>query len=234
MKKIQIIGPMLFVVFALSAFAVSSAFASGELLLNGAKLTETQEIPISISGELLFEDSGAASSPSIICSGTFDGHTVGGKLLFIVELLTLAGVAEGNLILCKKEKTCEGEAINFEALNLPWHLEIELMGSPSIYLGETLNETGKDPEYNIDCVVPLLGLEEDNCSGASSTRLNNTSEGLLEYFNKLALTEPFGAESENANCTIGGTGKGIINNNPETEAGGGLVTSSSGTITVSE
>jgi len=156
--------------------------------------------------------------------------------MYISELLTLAGVAEGNLVLCKKEKTCEGESINVEALNFPWHVEIELMlvGGVSIYLGILLAETGHTPEYNIDCTVPLLGLQEDSCSGESSARMNNTAEGLLGYFNKLALAEPFGAESKNLNCSIGGTEKGVLNNNPETEAGGATITSSSGALTVSE
>jgi|HubBroStandDraft_6_1064221.scaffolds.fasta_scaffold442794_1 hypothetical protein len=236
MKNIRIVGLTLVAVFALSAFAVSSAFASGELLLAGAKMGAGQEIPIEISGELLFEDSGAATSPSVICSGIFDGITVGPTLLYISELLTLAKVAEGNLVLCKKEKTCEGESIDFEALNFPWHGELELMevSGKSIYLVILLAETGHTPEYNIDCVVPLLGLQEDSCSGESSARINNTGEGFLGYFNKLALSEPFGAESKNANCSIGGTEKGELNSNPETEAGGAAVTSTSGALTVSE
>jgi hypothetical protein len=236
MKRIQIVGLTLVAVFALSALAVSSAFASGELLLAGNKMTAGEEIPIEISGELLLEDSGAATSPSVICSGIFDGITVGPTLLYISELLTLTKVAESNLVLCKKEKTCEGESVNVEALNFPWHVEIELMevSGKSVYLAIFLNETGHDPEYNVDCLVPLLGLQEDNCSGESSARVNNTGEGLLGYFNLLALTEPFGAESKNANCSIGGTEKGVINNNPETEAGGGLITSTSGALTVSE
>src|SRR5580704_17479042 len=236
MKKIQIIWLTLFAVFALGAFAVSPALASGELLLNGLKLTATQEIPIQISGELLLADTGASTEPAIVCSGIFDAHSVGGSLMFVAEILTLAGVSEGNLVLCKKQKTCEGEAIDVTALNLPWHIEIELMlvGGVSIYLVIYLNEEGKVPSYDIDCVVPLLGLEEDTCSGGSTGRLNNTSEGLLGYLNKLALTEEFGAESENFNCTVGGTGKGLVESEPSTKAGGGLITSTSGTLTVSE
>jgi hypothetical protein len=237
MRKIYLIGLALFAVFAFSAVAASSAFAVSKILWNGAEITAL--LNIEIEGALLLGDLGRLGS--IVCEGIFDGMLeAGGELGFIEELLTLtkellAGIEGGDKLECSGPLgvTCE-----VEVLEMPWHVEIVLDGS--VYLVDFLEEAGKIPTYHIRCP----GVSEDLCTGLSSARLNNTAEGLLGYFNGLALTEPWGAESEETNCTVGGAKTGFLESGllnaesnfvGDTELGGGVIRDTEGgTLTVSE
>jgi hypothetical protein len=231
MRKIQIVGLALVAVFAFSAFT-ASAFAVSKLLLNGAEITAATSIQVS--GELLLQDTGAPATPDLICSAIYDGTiAVGGTLITVEGVLTLAGVllevTGGDLLECASE-TCTNP-VDEELLNFPWNVDIELSGAA--YLAVFLTE--KTPEYNIDCNT-ILGLVQDNCSGLTSARLfiGAGTAGLLGSFNSLAITEPFGAASQNTNCSVGGAGKGIMESPGDTEANAGSVTSTSGPLTLSE
>jgi len=230
MRKIQILGLALFAVFALAAVSASSAFAEAELLLNGAKMTAAQEIPTEDTGELLLEDMGATGKPDVLCSGTFDGHTEGPLLGLVTAVLNLAKEGSGTLVECVDDNNVCSSPVDVTALNLPWHFEILLMvgGTFWYYLFMLLFETGKVPAYEVDC-NSLLGLVADTCEtpnqeDGSSGPMENATGGLLTEF----------SESENANegtvpgnCSVGGAKMGLL-------AGDGFLTSTSGTLTVSE
>jgi hypothetical protein len=255
MRKIHILGFALFAVLAVSAVAATSAFAEaeGQLLWNGAKLGATEELALEISGELLLEDMGATGMPDILCSGIFDALTLGPKLLDILQLLMLGGAAlladgtagePGVHIECEEMKNVCTNPVLLVALPFPWHVEIELMlvGGVSVYLAHFLTlleneealEEGNEPGYTVDC-NSLLGLVEDTCNGLTSARVVTIGGALLMYFDSLALTEPWGAESESVNCSVGGAGQELIESHEDLEGEGGTITAvGGGTLTVSE
>lgn len=255
MKRFHLIGLVVLAVFALSAVAVSSASAVSKLLLgsagSGTEITELTNIEII--GSLLLEDAGIVPKADVLCTGIFDGMVEpGGTLAYVEALLMengeLLADAEGNdMVDCVDDNgTCEGEVL-VSVLSLPWHIEIELDNNLQ-YLAHFLNqkeieellEVGVgEPHYVVDCNT-FLGLIEDLCEGLSSARLINTAEGLLGYFNELALTETWGAASETTNCSVGGMNQGLVvsvtlGNETDTEASGGLVqVAGGGALSVSE
>jgi hypothetical protein len=232
MKKLHLVGLALLAVFAFGALAVSSASAA-ELLLNGNALGATQSIEVEISGELLFEDEGAFGHPDLLCSGIFLGHTEGGTLMFITELLMLnlealagedlagAATAAGTDVECTDDNSvCLGSTL-ITVQHLPWHIELELMAAgANEFLAVFLEEIGHIPNYIVNCNT-FLGLMYDECEGGSSARLFNNA-GLLGEFN-------LAAETPNAECTQSlGELLGKIES-----IGAGVITSPSGALTVS-
>jgi hypothetical protein len=218
MRNIQILAFTLFAICAFSASAAMSASA-GELLLNGAKITG--EIPIQVTGEMLFEDMGASGIPDLLCSGIAVGHTVTGTLGFGTAVLTLAGVETGGTVECTDDKNVCSGAVLLTSLNLPWHIEIELMTAGiNEFLALTVAEVGKVPMYQVDC-NSLLGLITDECEGVSSGRLENTAEGLLLEIGGSAETAP-------GSCSLGGANQELLES-----LGKLIVSSSSGTLAVS-
>lgn len=246
MRKIHALGLAFVAMFAFSAFTATSAFAVSKVLFNNAEIVAL--LNVEVTGELLLLDTNAAGEPDILCSGIFDGMIeAGGTLGFIEELLTLAkellaGAGGGDLIECTDDKNACLNPVDVEVLNMPWHIEV-LLDAGGQYLAHFLNgaeEAGKQPTYHIDCeTVPFDLLVEDLCEGLSSARLVNSAEGLLGYFNRLALTEAFGAASELTSCSVGGAGTGeLVSVNAageDTEASGGLISPvGGGTLSVSE
>jgi len=230
------VGLALFVMFAFGAFAATSAFAEGKLLLNGEAILAL--LNIEASGELLLKDTKVTGPPEIVCAGIFDVDVEpGGVLGFVEALLTstkelLEGATAGSdLIECKKDlKNLCSTPVDVEVLSLPGHVEIELMlvGTASVYLLIFLEEAEKTPHYIVHCKT-ILGEMEDLCEGLSSARLNNTAEDVLGYFNALAITEPFGAATETAACSLGGAASGVFESitkegaELDVEASGGLI-----------
>lgn len=197
MKKSYVVGLAFAAVFAFLALSATSAFAVNELLVDAAPIAAGTNVHLDIAGELLLEDTGALTSPAVLCSGLFEAETGtegGGKLFFITKLQPLTGTAtELNMLECATEKSCEGESL-VTAEKLPWHVEIELMAAgENEWLGVFLPETGKVPTYTVECKV--FGVEvKDTCEGASSARLANVTGGISGLFS-------VAAGSENAECS---------------------------------
>jgi hypothetical protein len=240
---------------ATSAFAETE----GELLTEGLTMGATEERELEATGELTLKDEGAAGKPTVDCSGIFKILTLGPLLFDIVallmlnkELLTPLGLpgtatdGEPDMIDCTSLAVCESEpealGVLVTVLNLPWHVLIELMldvNGNNVYLLDFKSNADNEAElvegagetnYTIDCLVPLIGLVENTCTGLSSLRLVNGAGGLESFFNQLALTEPTGAESELANCSVGGAKQGLIES-----VGAGIITDVGGlALTVSE
>jgi len=268
MRKIQIVVLGFFAVFAFGAFAATSAFAEESQIL-AANEPILVLLAIEIAGEVLLEDMNTAADSKILCSGIFDGMIEpGGTLVYIEHLLTLSGVlledpvTLTDLVECEKDPTnnCVApiDVIVNLGVNLIWHVEINLDEPLSgegllAYLADFLNKEDNElllesaevvePEYTVDCVMPIIGLIEDTCKGLSSARLYMDSLGRLRAsFNTLELMEPWGAASEATNCTLGGAGQGLIIsvNTPtgeseleDQELSGGLITDSEEGATLS-
>jgi hypothetical protein len=257
MRKLRFIGLLVLAVCAYGVFTASAAFAESKILFNEAEIVAL--LPFTIEGSLLLEDMKALAGenqPDILCTGFLDGMVEPkGTLGYIEEALTaakelLAGEAGDLIEDCSDDKSLCSNPVDVEAINLPWHFEIQLDLSETleIYLAhflslaeiEELLETGVGvPAFTIDC-NSLLGLVLDTCEGLTSARLFNSAEGLLASFNTLLDSEKDGAESEEGNCTLGGVKQGLVvsvtlGNEEDTEASAGLVldTEVAGTFSVS-
>jgi hypothetical protein len=202
MKKIHTLSLGLFAVLALCAFAAPSALAVSRLLANGAIINE--DLPITVGGELLLKSS---LGFQVLCSGIFDGLIEPeGILGFINEVLTLektlvaftandlVGPKEGDKLNCTPVG-CENASVLVVALNLPWHIEVELEGTN--YFLDFLEEGS--PGYNIEC--KFLGITSKVfCDGLVRAELLTNAEGdATAWFNEATAGE--------TSCSDGTKGK---------------------------
>src|ERR1700722_21030827 len=229
MRNIKIVGLALVAVFVFSAFAATSSFAAGKILLNGeAVLAMTA---FTITEELELEDMKAVGPPTILCSGTFVGTIEDmGATGSITEVLTLAGEAleDGTgkkeyLVECEDMKGICSNPVDLIAINMPWSTEVEKMtAGAEEYLLVILDVTGKEPGYTVDC-NNILGLVSDTCTAEAAGQqavMKNETGGLLAEFSGNETTTPPGT------CSVGGAKQGLV-------IGHGFMVSTSGTLTVS-
>jgi hypothetical protein len=221
MRNIKIVGLVFATVLMFSSLAATASFAA-EILVRGESILG--EIPFTITETFELEDMKATGPPTVLCSGSFDGETeLGGALLLVTGVLTLSGEALGNLLECEDKKDICSSPVDVTAVNLPWDGEVENMVlGPEEYLLVLLNATAKDPGYTVDC-NSILGLISDTCtagSGGQQAVLKNETGGLLVEFSSSEATTPPG------NCSVGGEKQGLV-------VGNGVLTSSSGALTVS-
>jgi hypothetical protein len=223
-KKIHVIWFALLAVFAFGAFSATSAFATPEILANGAKIAAGVDLHLELEGELLLSDVGAPSVLDFECSSVLDALVEApGTLIIINEILMLdktllAASGEGVLNLAgteintgddvectEKAGLCTG-AVLVVALDLPWDVNIGLTEPPDTYRARFSGEAGKEPEYYVDCKFAELGgiLIEDKCDGAVEALLENdalTGDLLAEFI------EGFGP---NGACALGGANSGVL------------------------
>lgn len=100
-------------------------------------------------------------------------------------------------MLCANETNCGGEAeIFLEAL--PWGAQLSLL-EPS---GQFVVELVTPNVYNVTCTI--LGLKvTDECTPAANTTIR-VENGTSDVIETPGLAEP------NDNCSLGGTGAGVI------------------------
>jgi hypothetical protein len=215
MKKLHVIGLALVAVLAFAAFSAASASAT-QWLINGAPISGEPEGLIE--AEALLRDT---SFGHVVCSLDIDVLWLSITLLDVIAVLTLAGVQSGtplstSPILCKRVATCE-EGTDIEAWpkNLPWKLTLELSGTKFI------NKLA-EPEGSYEILCLIFGIAStDECTApiGSSGEVVNVAGGV----------EAVGAITPNGNCSLGGANKG-----EEELLPGNLLTSPSGTVSVSE
>jgi len=202
MRKIRILGIAVFAVLALGAMATTSFGAVSQILVNGAKF-ESGSLLVFVKGEILLEDSGAGAA--VLCSGWFNvdliGATGGVVLGEFLGITNLSGTEETS-VECTGQKTCEGTKNVVTPVNFPWNADLELMTGSEEYLLVILDtEASKDPGYMVDCNT-IIGLITDECKGQTSAWLLTLTSSTLEG--------EFNASSEAGNCSVGGTGTGLV------------------------
>jgi hypothetical protein len=203
MKKIHILGVVMFAVFAFCAVAAASAFAA-EFLDNGepilASTTFLSEIMSNSSGfGLLREDMG--NSTEIEC---MLGINTG-------LLSTTAGLAEITSASCTEALAVSGVCsapVIIRALNLPWEVTLTLVieGGGDMYRARLAN-AAENTGYEVECET-LLGKQKDPCVGKSvSFLLENAAEGTV-----LAESDTKTEEETETNTLCSGLsgGKGLI------------------------
>jgi hypothetical protein len=202
MRKHHVLGLLMLALFAFSA--VMAASASAETTLLAEWLIKERAVAtltsVEISGELLVEDTGVKGH--IICDGIFDGSVGASGEAEITEVLTLApaAVTLAAPTLCKSASgsACEESATDIEVApdGLPWHGLLFLMEN-----GEMLLEIQSVAEYTVTCLD--LGLKiTDECTipaGISGKIVNSATSA-----------EQSGEATPRVNCSLGGSGTGLI------------------------
>lgn len=95
------------------------------------------------------------------------------------------------------------------ALNLPWHTELVLVGG-SLYT-KVVNGGKGTPGFKDECVDIIT--VNDECTGTFSATTTNGGSGVAAAFNS----------SEKLNCTVGGTGSGIVEGSQTVTVSGGVL-----------
>jgi hypothetical protein len=213
----------LVVVAGMMAVATSSAIAAGPIWVtclprpgaghfedshctkakeNGGWETSelTKTVEVTSSGSLELEDSAATGGKVIIkCTGT-DLGTVGSGGSDSTTAISATGCA----IVKKEHGSCsETGKLTAEPLNLPWSTRLEEKNSGELRDTITSLLSGKNPGWNVKCVVGGIFEVADECVGRTSTAVKaNRSEGSVEG--------EFEAKSEAASCSLGNSTSGHV------------------------
>lgn len=217
MLRIQVIGLAIVAALAMSALAAGTASAETELhqwLLihdqpNGEQIHLLLAAPITVHSEglVLLEDEKAPGGPvEVHCHG-FDAGTVGPHGLDLVESITTELLKGSNKIPCNfvKNGSClTSTTPTAEALHLPWHTELVLIGG--VVHDLILSDGAGIPGWAVTCNT-ILGSMTDKCEEEpgepNSTVMSNVlGEGVLGKF------EP--AAGIRAKCSIGGAKAGKV------------------------
>lgn len=152
MRKIHILGFMLFAALTYGVVGASSAFAADEWLVDNAALTGTTTMHVeSLLGGVELEDMGPGVA--VLAEGTFLGVVAanGADLVEAVKVESAVFVKEGS---CKAP-------LNVEAVDLPWSTQLELEGT---MLWDNIKEDGKGaPGWLVECET-ALGKADDTCT----------------------------------------------------------------------
>ncbi|HEX4115895.1 MAG TPA: hypothetical protein VHY18_08480 [Solirubrobacteraceae bacterium] len=238
MRKIQLLGVAMVVLFAFGALTAMSASAANvyllaEWLVGGAAVTT--ELLVEILGELLLEDEkGALGSPAmVLCSVILDGWVGPSSLGWISEVLSLGGVAisntplSGTALECTGQTACEtNTTVLVWPIGYPTETEVELLEQNGIFFAVLfLKKLG----YEITQCLVFGVSAEDECTavGNGAAELTLTGASLIESFSPaISVLNEF----QVANCTNGGERTGVIEGSGTFEVGGGgEVTASSET-----
>jgi len=209
MWKRRILGVAMFAVFAFGAVAVSSALAlSSVWLVNGALAPLTLVTSESL-GVVLIEDMSNSTPAMINCEEVLDEGWVGpgseAEVTSVVFMKKCSVPAKAENL--KKEEvsnSCKsGTEATFTPLNLPWKTLIVLVGA--VFLDQ-LTAAGTGPGYKVECTNILGGKSTDECTTQKGTT-ELTNEGASAVLSEFPAAP---AESEFANCTIGGELQGLV------------------------
>jgi len=233
MRKLYVIGLALVAMFAFTAVAASSASAVEYLwLVAGLSIEGTEEKASETSGELELADLGSSAGGAVVlCSGILDGFLLpkGRDLITAVlmlggELLAVSATDTRDDLECAFTKAglCEGTTALVVAVDLPWFTELMLVNGRLVDLIFTGKAT-EEPGWEVTCKT-FIGEVKDTCTALSEETeptVTNVTGGVEATF----------AEENKADCSVGGEKEGDV-----LAAGGkgGLVTSPSGTVTISE
>jgi hypothetical protein len=184
MKKTQIVGLVIVVVFVIGVVTVSAASAL-EYLVSGVAVKPGEKVAVSLSGALILEDMGKGSPTTIECASTTGTGVVeaGGEgeqsSATPTGCVTLAGTCSSPLV---------------RPIHLPWLTQI--LGE-----GYLFSSSGAGtPGYEVTC----FGIIHDTCTGKIEAGLENMpSEAppdLLAIFSSIAPIS----------CTLGGPSEGLM------------------------
>jgi len=202
MRKVQILGISLCVVFVFSTVAAASAFAEHEYLISGEVLKAANLNKATVTGvsELLSEDMKGGifgEAVDFLCSFEFLGEFLAANDFEIISIFPLGGTDPGTGATSIKCETMAGTCGESEikAVNLPWLVEVVLVGTA--FRGLLQTGGAGSPGSNVTCSK----IVEDTCTIETSVGLANTGTG---------VTAAFDALSEAGGCTRGGAREWLI------------------------
>jgi len=236
-------GVTLFALLAFGVLTVASASAAvtfllAEWLVGGNGIST--ELLTEATGELLLEDTALKSK--LLCSGILDGWVGPNSLDYISEVLSLSAGPIATTMLpigtpprlkCEIQEGCTATfAAEVVAINLGWETEVELMedgGSTFFVILFTSNNGSLSVGWTAECTIAGVRAEDACTVTQAAAELTLEGTNLLANFSD-AFTEL--AELKLANCSVGGTEKGIVTGGGITalNEGGELTASSEGVV----
>jgi hypothetical protein len=179
----------------LSAVVCAPAFAEVPLWeLNKVPVTETTSVNSKITEKLRIEDMNTPSGAvAVECNGSDEGNVnTGGK----GEITKLTATE------CKPSTGgCGTGTVKVTALHLPWKTQLEEPGEGAYFLDKTTSGEST-PGWKMECTI--LGIKfTDECTGETTHLIEAVSGGVDTVF------EPE-LETKALNCTIGGSGQGLV------------------------
>jgi hypothetical protein len=202
MRKIQLLGLLVFASFAISVVAASAASAEvGLWTANGKEITSA--LNTTATGLLELTDLKATGGAvTVNCEGALDGYVEANGLTYISEVLYLGVKEPGNLIICSfvKAGLCEGTEANVEPIGLPWEDLLVLTSTGTGYVDEVVKVGGGSLGYMVTCKT-ILGETLDECTQAEATQEVKAVATGVEGVSK---------EENNGTCSIGGSKEGDI------------------------
>jgi hypothetical protein len=195
MRKIQILGLVLFAAFAGSAVIAASAFAESEWLINGV----APAAAVNTKGpkaDLKLKDD--ATGVEVLCEGTSTG-TVGGGGAKKDTVVSITVEFATCVVLAGAASCPELTAVAPVNLATPWETEILLVGAE---FRDDIFNAAKTTGWLVECKkVPIFGTVDDTCTGNTSTKLTNEAGGKVDA--------EFEAKSEAAKCSFS-NGEGLV------------------------
>jgi hypothetical protein len=160
-------------------------------------------------------------STDILCSGKFVG-TLGPSGEGSIELLEdLEGKNNSFHCIITAKGACEeenGTLVTYIPVNLPWATLLILMENGE-FLNEIFSSGAGSPGTLYECKA--LGIKvDDTCTGAPQTQEKNITGDVEGIFNENEAINPA------VNCTIGGTGAGLVVGTGHSTSPAGLTVSS--------
>jgi hypothetical protein len=159
-----------------------------KFLLDGASVTSA--VAVDAEGSLVLEDMG--TGVKIECPVTGEGSVEAeGK-----DLTTSLSVAAASCKVLAGSSDCKS-VLAVQAVDLPWNTQ--LAGERDF-----ISESGKGtPGWLVECEAVLGVKVDDTCTGTeTSAAVVNLENGTLET--------SYDSETAAANCSVGGTGEGLI------------------------
>ncbi len=192
MKRIRILGLMVFAVFALSAVAASTASAV-QWLDNGNPISSP--IEVLSKGTLLLEDlASPGGGTAVLCEGKNRGTVGAGSRDLTLSITN---------IVCSFERVgaCKaGTTPTAEAVHLPWVTRLLTVAGVTRDMIE--NSGAGAPGWAVEC-ESILGKQRDECTSETEgdpSITNNSSGDVTETFDP----------SERASCTKGNSTSGMV------------------------
>jgi hypothetical protein len=193
MRRACVVGCPICVALVFAAFSASSAFAlESTWLVDGAK--SAAAFAVDSVGELVLEDSKGGpfgEAISVECQMT-DAGIVGPGRAGEISQITLSS--------CKGGKIC-GSPLSIVASHLLWETNIELIGSS--FYDDIVAKSG-EVGYTMQCTVFGFTVEDTCKWSLGRALLANSGSNVKMLFSTADVNQPSG------NCTLGGTGTGLL------------------------
>lgn len=178
--------------------ATLEADLAGTWRQGGSALTEP--VAAKSAGTIKLTDEGASGGALKVECGQSTEGSVGAHAADEQSTFSASSCAQVSGTVCEK-----GHPVTLVPLHLPWRSEV-IVGNESTR--DVIVESGKGaPGYAIKCTVAGIFEIVDECTGTLQTAMTNVTGGVDASF-----------DGEKLKCTLGGSGKGLVEGGQLVEA----------------